>query len=109
MIDDKQENYQNLPHWFTFVVKWFAHGVNGPFGSVNKISKDYMTAFYDNNADLAKVVTKSAPRFILPAADVLSFMQNDQVNCGICCLMFLIDLVASQVDTSEEGKLNSEN
>ena len=52
---------------------------------------------------------KSIPEFILPATDALSFKQNDYFNCGICCLLFLIDLVASQVDNSWEDALNSEN
>ena len=63
-------------------------GINGPFGTVKNISKKYMDPFYGNNAEIARVVMKSVPEFILPATDALSFKQNDYVNCGICCLLF---------------------
>jgi hypothetical protein len=98
--------YKNLPHWFTFVVKWFVHGLNGPFGSFRNLSKKFLKAFYSNDVELAKVVWKPMPSFLLPSSNVLTFKQNDKVNCGICCLLFLIDPVASQADTSWEVPSN---
>ena len=86
--EDKHAPYQNLLHWVTFAVKWFVQGINGPFGTVKNISKKYMDALYGNNAEIARVVMKSVPEFILPATDSLSFRQNDSVNCGISCLLF---------------------
>ena len=82
------------------------NGVNGPFGSVEKLSNSFLKAFYDNNVELTKVVWKPNIPFLCPSGNVLSFKQNDVVNCGICCLLFLIDLVASQVDESWEVPSN---
>ena len=101
---DKRPEYKNLPHWFTFVAKWFLHGINGPFGTVKKLPKGLMHAFYENNADLAQVVWKPPPTCLHFAPHSFTFVQNDSVNCGICCLLFMIDLVSSQVDQSWEGK-----
>ena len=54
--ESKQAQYKNLPHWFTYVVKWFVHGVNGPFGTVSKVSHTYIQHFYQNNPNIAQVV-----------------------------------------------------
>ena len=97
--DDRPE-YKALTHWFQFVFKWFAHGVNGHFGSVKALSKCFLQAFYQDHVELTKVVWKPIPSFLLPSNKELAFMQDDSVNCGICSLLFMIDLVASQVDNS---------
>ena len=103
--DDRPE-CKTLPHWFEFVVKWFVHGVNGPFGTVSSLSKPFLKAFYHDDVELSKVVWKPVPDFLLPSSKELAFKQDDSVNCGICGLLFMIDLVASQVDNSWEVKGN---
>ena len=105
-IDDEnqRQQYKNLPHWFTYIVKWFLHGVNGPFGTVSKLSDGYVQAFYHNNMELTKVAKKTSLKYVGHDEDVFCFKQNDNVNCGICCLLFMIDFVSTQVECSWEVK-----
>lgn len=78
------------------------NGLNGPFGSVGTISAKFLQTFYKNDDKQRLTVWKAMPPFLLPSINEFAFMQNDSVNCGICILLFMIDLVASQSDKSWE-------
>ena len=91
------------------MVKWFIHGINGPFGIVSKISRGFIQHFYNNNPDIAQGVWKTPIGFITPTNKSIVFKQNDDVNCGVCCMIFMIDMVASQMNNTWELPLLSEN
>ncbi|HEY9299411.1 MAG TPA: hypothetical protein VIQ31_24230, partial [Phormidium sp.] len=103
--------YKDLPHWFSFAFKWFVHGLNGPFGTVSKWSDPFVQIFYENDPGVAATSWTAIPPFIVPNSKCLKFcqMRGDVVNCGVCCLMFIIDLVTSQVDQPWNGPLNTRN
>ena len=46
--------YKDLPHWFSFVTKWFLQGLNGPIGVVNTFPDKFLDSLYNSNVDLAE-------------------------------------------------------
>ena len=54
--------------------------------------------------ELTKVAKKTSLKYVGHDEDVFCFKQNDNVNCGICCLLFMIDFVSTQVECTWEVK-----
>ena len=94
-------------HWFTFVVKWFVNGLHGPFGTVSNFSNPFVKAFFNNDAELLNLNRIPLPPFLYANQESLAFIQpkHDKVNCRICCVLFMINLVSSQVANSWLGPL----
>ena len=95
-----------MPIWFTFSLKWFLNGLNGPFGVVEHFSDVFLEQFYKNDIEIAANIWRPVPECILPNPKSVSFVQNDSVNCGVCYLLFMVDLVVSQIEQSWEVTSN---
>ncbi|HEY9299713.1 MAG TPA: hypothetical protein VIQ31_25795, partial [Phormidium sp.] len=74
------------------IIKWFIHGLEGPFGVVSGIQTSNLARLgFDNR------LTEKIPYMIVPPAERLCIVQNDSNNCGVCCVLFLRDFLATQV------------
>ncbi|HEY9297610.1 MAG TPA: hypothetical protein VIQ31_14830, partial [Phormidium sp.] len=82
---------------FQAVAKWFIHGLSGPFGVVsgvrtlNSARLGYPHVPYE---DL------SHPMNITPPPSSFAFVQKDSHNCGVCCLLFIMDFLVTQATKS---------
>ena len=98
VLSDDDENEDEMPAWFQWVAQWFFNGLNGPFGRVNYIPDDMIRSFYPT--DFSKILRNlgGIPKNLVPYPSCTAFIQRESHNCGICCLLFMIDFLLSQVD-----------
>jgi len=96
---DTTEN-DKLPEWFVWVAKWFLSGLNGPFGTVDKIPNLISSNFIrtKKKRKKSKVTFQHIGDNLLPNMDCTFFQQMDGHNCRVHCVLFMVDLVLSQVD-----------
>ena len=97
-----------VPRWFAWVSKWYLHGLNGPFGSVNSLPEQAFSIFYNNNKEQANCTYKPVPPNLYPSKSSVQFRQNDVHNCGVCCMFFMFDLIISQSTVSWKAPLNED-
>ena len=96
-----------VPYWFTWVARWFMHGLDGPFGKVKLWSVELESALFSNPSKQGHYET-SLPNLV-PNKQSLVFQQNNDYNCGVCCLLFIYDLLISQAFTSWQNKTDKKN
>ena len=96
-LSETEVKNNGLPPGFIWVCKWFMHGLNGPFGSVSTLSSSFRSKILKsdktNNIHLQKNKIKNN---LIPNGSSTAFRQEDQYNCGVCCFMFMYDLITGQ-------------
>lgn len=97
---ENRKQTESLPHWFTFVFTWFATGLSGPFGTVSTFTAQFVESFWNNDFKTSVLNFHSIQKYLEPSPESFVFTQNDSHNCGVCCLIFMIDLVCSQVSNT---------
>ena len=103
----ERAQYKDMPLWYTFVLKWFLNGLNGLFGVIKHFSDMSLDKFYKNNVEVAANEWRPVSRCILPNPKSISFVQRDTVNCGVCSLLFMVNLIVSQVEQFWEVTSNA--
>lgn len=83
------------------------HGLDGPFGKVKLWSVELESALFSNPSKQGCYET-SLPNLV-PNKQSLVFQQNNDYNCGVCCLLFIYDLLISQAFTSWQNKTDKKN
>ena len=65
---------------------------------MNSLLNKMKRSFY--LTDSSKVLKNLAgiPKNFVPHSSCTAFIQRDSHNCGVCCLLFMIDFLLSQVD-----------
>jgi hypothetical protein len=100
-MTDTNEFKENMPpDWFVFVAKWFMHGLNGPFGKITFFSKPYLSNIFKNSSKKAGKKFLPIRPNLIPGPSSVSFKQDDSCNCGVCCCLFMFDLVITQIAVS---------
>ena len=105
-LQEQERQFKNqdpsIPYWFTWVTRWFMHGLHGPFGKVRTWSEELETTFFEYPP---KFQYAQCPPNLVPNSSSLVFQQKDTFNCGVCCLLFVYDLLVSQAFTSWQQKI----
>src|SRR5688500_9361377 len=96
-----------IPPAFHWALHWFIIGLDGPFGQVSGYGTDHLV--YQLIPLNLKVKTQRKPTFqnLKPHSSSLVFCQSDLVNCGVCCSMFLYDMIITQNLTSWKHDLEA--
>jgi hypothetical protein len=88
--------------------KWFLNGLNGPFGNVSLYSHDLIATILKNDNVATTVSSNQIKNNLLPNKNSISFVQDDIVNCGVCCLLFMYNLVTTQHNVSWRIPMNKD-
>jgi len=100
---EETDRIDGAPTWFLWVTKWFLNGLNGPFGKLLKLPENIITALYPSKKKIQYDKMVAIGNNLSPSPACYAYKQNDDYNCGVCCLLFMIDLIL-QVDQTWQLK-----
>lgn len=95
-ISGTQCDIENSDGWvppaFHLVSQWFIFGLDDPFGKVS--GHDTTKVIYGMTSKKYSEIITYTNLMVLKSS--LSFIQSNLVNCGVCCTLFVFDILVTQ-------------
>ena len=101
---EETDQIDGAPTWFLWVSQWFLNGLNRPFGKLLKLPENIIAALYPSKKNTQYDKMVAIGKNLSPSPACYVYKQNDDYNCGVRCLLFMIDLVITQVDQTWQLK-----